>query len=348
MKEPFATHSYSYRASTQSPNARCLPALCTHGGYATVWLALNQHYSLPNAPRSRYVAVKIAAAYSKKDEVAIPRRFSPPQPTGWFHWLRSPSASAADTQHEQKSFVISLLDEFEINGPNGFHRCIVTEVLGPSVAAVKALSKSEVQGMLPMVDQRLAVQATKALEFLHSHGIVHVGRFKSSTFAEAIVDSRYGFSYFQSRYIDSWTVQELYAALGGEPITVPFSAALGFHSVPVEVPTHPPKYLVCTPPTSKLWALCSGSVQSIRVIDFGVPFSLPFSGQELPGTPRQFAAPELLLELSSHITEAVDVWALGNAIFELLGSGEVFGDLGVLPDQIAEIVGAFWRGPVSG
>ena len=24
-----------------------------HGGYATVWLALNQHYSHPNAPRSR-------------------------------------------------------------------------------------------------------------------------------------------------------------------------------------------------------------------------------------------------------------------------------------------------------
>ena len=28
--------------------------------------------------------------------------------------------------------------------------------------------------------------------------------------------------------IDSWTVEELYAALGGEPITVPFSAALDF------------------------------------------------------------------------------------------------------------------------
>ena len=38
--------------------------------------------------------------------------------------------------------------------------------------------------------------------------------------------------------IDSWTVQELYAALGGEPVTVPFSAALGSRPVPVETPTH--------------------------------------------------------------------------------------------------------------
>ena len=172
-----------------------------HGGYATVWLALNQHYSLPNAPRSRYVAVKITAAHSKRDEAAILRRFSPPrqpQPAGWFHWLRSLNASAVDTQHEQSPFIISLLDEFEINGPNGSHRCIVTKVLGPSVAAVKLFSEVRKMDMLPMMRRRLAVQAAKALAFLHSHGIVHAGRFKFSTFAEAIVDSRYRFSYLQS------------------------------------------------------------------------------------------------------------------------------------------------------
>ena len=172
-----------------------------HGGFATVWLAVNQHYSLPNAPRSRYVAVKIAAALSKKDEAAILHRFSPPhqpQPTGWFHWLRSLSASAADTQHEQSPFIVSLLDEFEIDGPNGSHRCIVTEVLGPSVAAVKIRLQMKDEGMLPMMGPRLVMQAAKALAFLHSHGIVHAGRFKFSTFAEATVDSRYRFSYFQS------------------------------------------------------------------------------------------------------------------------------------------------------
>ena len=172
-----------------------------HGGYATVWLALNQHYSLPNAPHLRYVAIKIATADSKKDEAAILRRFSQPsqpQPTGWFHWLRSLNFSSADAQHEQSSFIVSLLDEFEINGPNGFHRCIVTEVLGPSVSAVTACCSAEVRNAVPMMGRRLAVQAAKAIAFLHSHGIVHAGRFKFPTFAEAIVDSRYRFSYLQS------------------------------------------------------------------------------------------------------------------------------------------------------
>ena len=141
--------------------------------------------------------------------------------------------------------------------------------------------------------------------------------------------------------IDSWTVQELYAALGGEPVTVPFSAALGSRPVPVEVPAHTPKYLVCAPPVPKLWALCHGSAQSIRVIDFGESFSLPFSGQELPGTPLQFAAPELLLELPSHITEAIDIWALGSTIYALLGREELVCSMGYLPHHISIIVGLF-------
>ena len=68
------------------------------------------------------------------------------------------------------------------------------------------------------------------------------------------------------------TVQELYAALGGEPVTGPYSAAVEFNSVYIEVPAHPPKCLVCMPLLSKLWALCNGSVQNMRVNDFGQPF----------------------------------------------------------------------------
>ena len=95
---------------------------------------------------------------------------------------------------------------------------------------------------------------------------------------------------------------------------------------------------MCTPPVPRLWALCSGPVQSIRVVDFGESFSLPFSGQELPGTPRQFAAPELLLNLPSHITEAIDIWALGNIIYELLGWGELFDPFADLPYYISDVV----------
>ena len=43
--------------------------------------------------------------------------------------------------------------------------------------------------------------------------------------------------------------------MGGEPVTMPFSLALVFHSVRVVDPDHPPKYLVCMLLVSKLWAL---------------------------------------------------------------------------------------------
>jgi serine/threonine-protein kinase SRPK3 len=134
-----------------------------HGGFSTVWLAVNQHYddaAQPNSPGSRYVAVKIAIASSKNNEAATLRR------------LQAGTGSP---------FVVSLLDEFEITGPNGTHRCIVTELLGPSVMALKMCDESDADELewwllpLPM-GRRLAVQAAKAVAFIHSHGIVHAGR----------------------------------------------------------------------------------------------------------------------------------------------------------------------------
>lgn len=42
------------------------------------------------------------------------------------------------THHEDdegKDYVMQFLDHFDHEGPNGVHRCIVTEVLGPSLIA---------------------------------------------------------------------------------------------------------------------------------------------------------------------------------------------------------------------
>jgi serine/threonine protein kinase len=133
----------------------------------------------------------------------------------------------------------------------------------------------------------------------------------------------------------------VYAALGGEPIRVPLCTAFRYASAhPRDSDSsHQPKYLVCPPAARKLWALCNSLAPSIRVIDFSESFFLPFSGQILPGIPRDFAAPELLLKLPAEVSQGIDIWALGCIIYELLGSTCLFYSMwDSLSYQIADIV----------
>jgi serine/threonine protein kinase len=142
--------------------------------------------------------------------------------------------------------------------------------------------------------------------------------------------------------INSWTVEEVHAALGGEPDTDPFPADRypSAASVTPGGSSHQPKYLVYPPDVSRLFALCNTSAPSIRVIDFGESFFLPFTGQAVPGTPMHFAAPELLLDLPADVSQSIDIWALGCCTYELLGCNSFFfgSIMHMFPSYIADIV----------
>ena len=72
------------------------------------------------------------------------------------------------------SFFPTVLDEFTIQGPNGNHRCLVTEVLGPSLRKLAG----EVDEFFPFpleVAKKIAVQLACAVSELHERGIVHGG-----------------------------------------------------------------------------------------------------------------------------------------------------------------------------
>lgn len=58
---------------------------------------------------------------------------------------------------------------------NGYHRCIVTEALGPSVAAVKY--EPEGNRLPRHISHIVATQCAKGLAYLHSCGIVHGGAY---------------------------------------------------------------------------------------------------------------------------------------------------------------------------
>ncbi|KAM0425740.1 hypothetical protein ACHAPT_008988 [Fusarium lateritium] len=80
------------------------------GSYSTVWLT----HDMKN---SRYVALKILVSEisGSTNELRI---------------LRHISQVAAE---QSSRFITRLLDEFEHTGPNGTHRCLVLEPMGPSV-----------------------------------------------------------------------------------------------------------------------------------------------------------------------------------------------------------------------
>ena len=141
---------------------------------------------------------------------------------------------------------------------------------------------------------------------------------------------------------NSWTVEQLYEALGGKPIKISLDEALDFHGLdPLDDESHTPEYFVSPPSLCHLWTLCTASEPSIRLIDLSESFRLPFNPetQHLPGTPWEFAAPELLLDLPREVTLSIDIWALGCTIYSLLGDGSpIHSALRYIPYFLARIL----------
>ena len=154
-----------------------------HGAYSTVWLAENLHYeagdSTANQPThapdiaARYVAIKIFAANTPAGKLGCSVRRPLPQTT-------ASSLSSMILSHAPKpmatageAFIVSLLEEFEIEGPNGVHKAVSMDLAGPSIGEVMRH-----QALLPVEVGRQAVaQCAKGLAYLHSTGLVHGGMY---------------------------------------------------------------------------------------------------------------------------------------------------------------------------
>jgi serine/threonine-protein kinase SRPK3 len=117
------------------------------GGYSTVWLAQDTHLK-------RYVAVKI----NKAD--------SPPRETKVLKALSNPSLPT----QPGRELVPVLLDEFEIQGPNGKHTCYTVT---PAQCNLREISFSR---LFPLeVARALSYGLVKAVAYIHSQGFVHGG-----------------------------------------------------------------------------------------------------------------------------------------------------------------------------
>ncbi|KAG5638530.1 hypothetical protein H0H81_012030 [Sphagnurus paluster] len=244
------------------------------GSYSTVWLA-------KDLQKDRFVALKfiVASESAESPDIRILRHLATSNPS-----------------HPGRRHMVNLLDDFKIEGPNGTHQCLVTEVVGPGVGKIKhELPKLN----LPVpIAKRVASQCAQALAFMHSSGVAH-GDFHTGNILFVIPD------------FHSWSIEKVYEHFG-KPYKEPIKRTDGQPLTPAA-----PRYAVAPTYPLDLAEIVMNEDCTIKVTDFGQSFFHSESPKTLH-TAIAYAAPEILFE--DVITPKVDSWSLACMIYELVGT----------------------------
>ncbi|KAG6258617.1 hypothetical protein E4U24_001471 [Claviceps purpurea] len=245
------------------------------GAFATVWLARD-------LVDKRYVAVKVGHG----SDNPLPDREAE---------ILSQIRETGPGKHGYET-VIELLDVFIVEGPNGFHQCLVTEVVSPlsDEDAVQRWSFDVVR------------QLVEGFAFLHGEGIVH-GDPHSANLGVAIP---------QLEQFEEDDIIEFF----GAPEIVPV-----IHWDPKFPLNSIPPYIV--PSVSigffleRRKAFPAGSVTA-KILDFGRAYRMSQVTPNLLGAaPSMIRPPEFLLEelcddrIGSTWSEAADIWAVGYTLY---------------------------------
>ncbi|KAJ2994547.1 hypothetical protein NUW54_g7532 [Trametes sanguinea] len=252
-----------------------------YGSYGTVWLANDSH-------TRKYIALKVSMALDASASNAVGAREA--------HFLRS---FAAAQRRAHPTHVVELYEDFQIQGPNGRHQIIVTEVvvpvrdilnLGPTMKWRKAAAKNLILGVAEV--RRAGVK----------HGDLHI-RNMGVAFPEHACED------------DGDVLQEL----------SPYDIIMVLPIDPAQKTASLPRYMLNHCDLSPLWRkICkTASGPDVKIFDFGGARNV----NETAG-PVQCAAgacaPEVAL---AHIAlkqptvewePPADIWALGLMIFEIL------------------------------
>ncbi|KAK9483125.1 kinase-like domain-containing protein, partial [Lipomyces starkeyi] len=151
------------------------------GGFSTVWLARDEQ-------SHRLVSLKIVTAEESNtcNELRI------------LQHLNDSTKYRPACDH-----ILSLLDHFTIEGPNGFHACLVSPFAGPELAQIsytpgKRAGSRRLRGAIA---RNFARQVTQAVGYLHDRGVAH-GDLNTSNIL------------IQLANVDSWSDKVVYVRLG--------------------------------------------------------------------------------------------------------------------------------------
>lgn len=194
-----------------------------------------------------------------------------------------------------------MLDDFDLKGPNGFHKCIVYELLGPSIP--DTIDAHFSNGRLPgKLAKLIAKQSLIGLHSLHQQNIGHGGRLPSWEYFKQFspsIDLHTRNLAFTMPYTHDVTEEKFIEMLGKPEI--------GYvrRSDGKDLEPGLPKYIVrSTSYRTHSWK----SAQSIKIIDFGGSFLPPAVPQTLH-TPLSVRAPEVIFQ--DRIDYRVDLWSMG-------------------------------------
>ncbi|KPI39719.1 Serine/threonine-protein kinase SRPK [Cyphellophora attinorum] len=274
------------------------------GGSATVWLARDSQ-------DERYVALKVVSASMSgfaETEVATHKR------------LRASIGESA-----LGGFVVPLLDDFWIEGPNGRHMCLVQSVCGPSLNTFRQFRLMKIR---PDLISGLCMQLVQSLAQLHEAGLVY-GDLSGGNVAFAL------------KNLDHLSVEEVLETLG-QPESYPVRVAR--KSDTDWAAKHGP-HTVYDSIEFTVGASLDLLIPEVKLIDLGGSYFLPREFEEDGAAFTESYADPSSLGFNDAADQASDIWALACILFEMrsatifvenIGAGvfsQVLDRIGPLPKE---------------
>ncbi|MCJ1248986.1 hypothetical protein MMC30_006207 [Trapelia coarctata] len=240
-----------------------------------------------NTTRQTYVALKIltTAAPINPFEIELPTILNALECNEGYEYILTPS------------------DAFDIQGPNGYHKCLVLPVVGPSI---HDYSENVEPWYLPLkVAKRAILETVKGMGYLHRNGIGHG-------------DLHIGNILLQIPGLKSWNDQQILSHFG-KPVRDKFQRLDG---LPVEPSPGIPQYIVEASHVTKPLNFDG----SIMIADFSSAFRSSRGAKCLPTSVNSAAcAPEIILGYPFDLPS--DIWSLGCTIFAIVSGLEPFGNI---------------------
>ncbi|KAK4084991.1 hypothetical protein Purlil1_10026 [Purpureocillium lilacinum] len=277
------------------------------GAYSTVWLARDMRY-VP-APLLDIKAIDYDRSFVPRNNRYVALKILVSELSGSARELQILEHLDAASPTESSQYVTQLLSTFELQGPNGTHKCLVLEPMGPSVnSMVEELPQFNPRRWEmkvrypPQMAKSILKQSLQALAFLHENGVAH-GDFQPGNMLFMLddINARPEEVLRQKEDVESASISPPVKRLDGKQ------------------DKWAPKYLSVAQPLGAMARYSEGF--QIKLSDMGGAYFFTDPPTK-PVTPRGLRAPELIL--TGTVNQTLDIWSFGCLVFELITGEPLF------------------------